>query len=231
MAAKKAKKLTLLTLTDFHTFYLASHIIHCTGNMRDRDIERLCTIVESFAKRLLAHTKKSLCCELRHTASGGDTENSWFINRSDSQEDVEKFWEDTTNGSELIQKYGSIEEFEKRRMAQDLSFSEMASLCEGLEWDYDYGGRAWAKIARTAEQIEKMLPVFSSNLGSVAVLVDHIIDLEHNNDLYLEDCCTFNVSAFLDRKTTEMEPKDFTKAPSTLKGLYKRYGKLTGTGV
>jgi hypothetical protein len=136
-----------------------------------------------------------------------------------------------SNVSIIKAQFGSLEEFEKLRSDNKITLTQAASLFNRLEWENEYGegygDRKWAKIAEAAAQLQKFLPVTEQNLGDVVVWVDHLIDLEHNNALFLQSYCGFRLHNFLESKG-KMEASDFKKASPTLHAMYQRHSSMSG---
>jgi hypothetical protein len=57
-------------------------------------------------------------------------------------------------------------------------------------WAAEYGGVAWAKIAREANGLE--VAIANKDINKILYSIDRLNDLEHNNDLYLRQYSTFN---------------------------------------
>lgn len=193
-----------LTLEDFHTFYLSSFMASNLQIMRDAEAKRFLEEIESFAKKLLAVTKKAIYNELYdvyHAANGRK-----------SQEVIKQI-------------YGSVTEFKKACKSGNVPLTCAAQIFRKGDWA-DSFGPPWAEITRSAGFIEDQLPLTPKTIENFMVQVDHLIDLWHNSGRYLQDYggLNFDLVEFLDVKSQDFTAEDFDRASPFIKGLYERWG-------
>jgi hypothetical protein len=79
-----------------------------------------------------------------------------------------------------------------------ISLEVIKKLFKKADWDISYGGYPWARITKECIKLEKLLK--NPNLNDIIIQIDHMNDLEHNNDLYLGDFCSFIYVCALDNK-------------------------------
>jgi len=84
-------------------------------------------------------------------------------------------------------------------ISDNLSFFKMAKLFKKGVWDINYGGEKWGTIAETCNKLQASY--HRKNLKHMLFYIDHLNDLEHNNDLYLSNFVTF--SAFASKCTNK----------------------------
>lgn len=82
-----------------------------------------------------------------------------------------------------------------------------------LKWAGNYGGEAWATIAKSYESLEN-----AKDRSSIIIQIDHIYDLQHNTDTifnkikkYSKDQSYSWIKTALDFKANLETPKDFAK--------------------
>lgn len=159
---------------EFNSFYAASLLLTKFGMMRDNEIEKIINFINEFACKLLYVTKAACNTELRHV-----------------------FGE---NGAYMSCNKHKMAKFLRKVLFFKIGFMNAHRIFKNNLWSYDYGGDKWAEIAIEALKLKEMLPSNQHNLGNVIIQMDHIIDLEHNNDLYLNKFCEFNLCEFLSDK-------------------------------
>ena len=206
LSKKKAPTLKNLKVGDFDDFYVASRGIPYMYIMRPGESKRILETIETFALKIIRAARDAVHSELHHATDEG------------YDDDAE------TNMNEVVleARYGSRATFEEKLNVQDLTFEECTALYRTLEWASSYGGEAWATIAEQVAKLEKMLPVFESNVNQVMVQIDHIIDLEHNTSLfmacYVDD---FNLHNYLSDKSYGSPL--FQMVSPSLKTIVERY--------
>lgn len=72
-----------------------------------------------------------------------------------------------------------------------LKTQEIIDLFDGRKWTPQYGGTKWKKIAKGLLVLEKMYE--QQSLQGIILAIDHLNDLEHNNNLYLGQYTTFDL--------------------------------------
>lgn len=212
-------KQTRMNLGDFHSFYLASYLSNHTHKMRPGEVNILIREVEYFANKMLKITSNALHAELRYARYGG-TKNVFDMDSFVMAGHKHRI---SHNKSILNKKFGSFKNFYISRNKKSFSLSGCANLFKTLKWQPCYGGKAWLKIAECAIKIENSIPIFEHSLKQAILLLDHIIDLEHNSDLFLNTYCTFSLPDFLFRKTYHMSQFCFNRAEPSLKILHEKY--------
>lgn len=224
----------MLKESDFHNFYACSLLISHTDRMSEKDLDNICLIVEEFASKILKQAKQLINVELRHSCidsySLDDHElfgpDPYCIDDQDRKSRLRKY---RYRNKKIIKEiFKSIENFDKLRAKGNVSFDKAATLFDQLVWAELYGGEAWFKICKELDKLEKILPVFEKNLKKVILQVDHILDLEHNTDTFLNKACDseFSVRYFLNSKLKQRDKNwdymyELNKASPSLKRLYK----------
>lgn len=199
---KKVPRCPTLGKEEFDNFYALSFVVPHLNKMRLGEVKKVIGELETFAKRLILVTHHACCGELEHAEDGGGYYNN-------------------NNYPTLILKYGGAEAFYQKLQQLEIPLEECAALFYALGWSVDFGGEAWAWIAEAAAKLEKMLPVFESNTKEIMTQIDHLIDLEHNNALFLEDFCNFSIYAFLDDKSSK--EYECNEVSPTIKKLVEKY--------
>lgn len=187
-----------LTLEDFHTFYLGSFMASNLRIMRDNEVEKFIEEIERFTKKLLSATRTAICIELNFSAS--------------------------QNNEIIEQVHGPLKEFKVACDQGKVPLNCAAQIFRKGTWATMYGGAPWAEITRTASCIENSIPVTHKTIGNLMVQVDHLIDLWHNTARYLDPYVDFDLTGFLDVKSSDYEADNFTEASRFMKGLYTRWG-------
>ena len=190
-----------LTLEDFHTFYLASFSASNIPIMRDNEAEKFAEEVERFTTKLLNATRKAINIELNFGVGGSGHLEAL-----------------------IKQIYGSMVKFKTDCKANTLPLAIAAQVFRKGDWSTAYGGAPWAEITRTAGCIEGQLPITSRTVRTLMVQVDHLIDLWHNTARYLDPYVDFDLTKFLNLKSSDFGPDDFDKATPFMKGIHERWG-------
>lgn len=189
---------TLLTLSDFHTFYLASFAASNIPIMRDKEAEKFVEEVEIFTKKLLAATRKAINIELQFCSSG--------------------------NNSLIKTIYGSRAKFNTDCESGTLPLAIATQVFKKGDWCSMYGGTPWAEIARTAGYIEQQMPITSRTVRALMVNIDHLVDLWHNTARYLDPYVNFDLTKFLNVKSSDFAAEDLSEASPFMKGIHERWG-------
>lgn len=93
---------------------------------------------------------------------------------------------------------------DKRRYYKDrktLDLDTCVRIFNSRTWEDQYGGSAWAKIARALAHLCKVRR--EEDFPKILLAIDRLNDLYHNNALYLESYVTF----FLDEALTHLDWK------------------------
>ena len=234
---KKIFSVPTLTKADLDTFYVASHVAPFTHIMRPGEIRILIREVEDVTNRLLSITKNAICGELGHARAGEDSEFCIEIEEGRHSKTLFKMKDQLEseydgqagNDDYLVKEFGNIESFFRKLQKRTTTFEQAENLFHKLSWEEAYGGDAWSKIATAAGKIEQALPVFEHNLNGVIFLVDHLIDLEHNNALYLDNYTNLgSLKGYLDEKSNRETTIDFfDDAHPSIMNLYNKYAAST----
>ena len=211
-----------LTLTDFHSVYLISHLLPYVHEMRDAELRRVIAELEFRAGKLLRITRRALHHELRHWRHGSSADEFPTFNFYGT-ETTRKERRVAHNTDMINNRFTSIRNFIRSRESGELSYAECLWCFKNLHWDSEYGGMRWVLIVEAAAKLEAMMPLFSAeNVREFVVQYDHIIDLEHNNDLFLRNRVSFYFKNFL-RAKSHMDPVEFVKAPAFIKNYWRKY--------
>jgi len=216
-----------MKIGDFHSVYLISHMLPHLHKMREAELRRVISELEGKIGKLLTVCKNACCKELRHWRHGS-SENQhtvdWYSN-SPEEALAKQNRRKEHNEAWLKRNYKNEYVFISIRDNRIISFEECERAFNQLHWDRMYGGDNWAIIAREAGKLEAMMPLFTvADIKAAVVLFDHIVDLEHNNDMFLSSYVTFYFMGFLDRRVY-FSPDQFNKAPTFLKNYHKKYAE------
>lgn len=168
---------------DFYNFYTLSLALpYISKNLTpgwQRGAGRVVVgFLQDMAQNIVGMAKVACTTELRHYVAAVYPEAATPVNQL------------IKNIERLQETFGSVDQFLKATSSNDVSWDQMIELF-GDPWSQPYGGVAYKTIAEEGKKLEAMLPVTLENLKNVMVQVDHVIDLEHNNDLFLNWFTTF----------------------------------------
>lgn len=172
-----------LTRTEFFDVYGISLLLNKVEE------SYLLALIWPIAKKYLNITLYALRAELRYFKKGGS----------------EKDGVDLKNWNCKLLKKKKINNWRKERL--NLSIKDIIYLFDKGKWEYNYGGKAWTNIAYTCEDLQNVIQ--KKNLKQIILLIDRLNDLEHNNNLYLEDYSTFNLKYYLEEKKNKNTIKQF----------------------
>lgn len=203
---KRAKKATKkkepvppkFTRRDFDSFYMGSLVVGYFSIMRQKEIQMVLDEFEVMATKLLDACRIAVHKEL------------WYASEADNEDAVVKL-------------FGDTETFAEKLKYNELTFEQCAELYRKFDWNQCFGGEPWAAICDEAAELEKMLPIFEANAHDIMIKVDRVIDLEHNTCLFMQGYCDFDMLNYLDDKSFDMVPEDFTEASSKMKTLVGKY--------
>jgi len=211
-------------VSDIYDIYAISYII-------DRINERstlivLADILQEITNKLLSITRVALGDELIHVRSGCDFCNDFFENKDRKGYFVDDYNENNKGRNDNALKKINTDPIKtiSIKYRRSLSFELSEKLFRKLKWGEGYGGKKWANIAKAAKNIEKLLPVNSRNIKTIVSALDHLIDLEHNNALYLNEYCSFCLEDILDKKKKAKRPSEFlANCSKDVKDIYKEF--------
>ena len=197
-----------LNKTDIYNVYALEYLIgSLRGGCDKEDISYACAIIETISKKLVKAALNAVQSELKHAVTGGEEEYdplSLIHNEEYYQENIKVLKKNKLDPKKM----SSLRE--RRR----ITFSIAKKLFRNLEWDMEYGGERWRDIAKAAHSLEKLLPIDNlEKLKKSFLAIDHLIDLEHNNELFLNDFCRFCLDDVLDDKF-EADFKDILRKTS-----------------
>lgn len=187
-----------LTQTEFFDVYGISLLPKNIKNNRF-----LARILQLTAKKYLDITKFAVLSELRYFRRGGYSQDANGLNEN--------------NVTLLKQLNISNWKLERKK----LSLMQAKNLLERGEWHDQYGGIAWVDITKTALRLEQILPVTENNLIEVLEIIDRLNDLEHNNNFYLANYTTFDLSMALEFKYDAKPADIINKCSSEIQYFYK----------
>lgn len=76
-------------------------------------------------------------------------------------------------------------------------------------------------IAAAAIALRDVLPAKKSNIDKVIAKIDYMNDLEHNNDLYLAQYCTFKFRKESDEKKYSEEKQIISKCSREIQRMWR----------
>lgn len=174
-----SNRVYVFTDNHLHNFYASAYIYQMGRNVPDPVKRELIYYIESFANRLLSIAKLSSGQEIsKHAHDGGCSgDNNYELMPLAKRE----------NSKAIRKTFGSLSKMRQAIRSRRVEQEKLTKLFQQCVWNTSYGGKAWWNVSRTIEDLEKLLPIVESNLGEVIRVVDRLIDLEHNNDLFLQN--------------------------------------------
>ena len=167
-------------------------------------------------KELLEAVFASICFELRHVfdkrndysfsssnqsvlisktfiAALTEKENEWleiFINKLNNAEVTAEFIDKTNKLSEKINRIKAYLAFEQSKISKK-RFVEIAKKLYNLEslWRPGFAGKVWANICTGWLKLNS---ISDSNISELYIWIDHIYDLQHNNNYVLDKITSYN---------------------------------------
>lgn len=194
-----------LTKSEFYTTYGISLL---ADKVEGADQEFLAVLLQEIAERYRDITLYALRDELRHFVRGA------------AEEDTGGDYEEENLAT--LSKRGISTDFNSK-VRESLDIDTIIYLFAHGVWECEYGGKAWEKIAKTCKELMGTLPATRYNLKKVAADIDRLNDLEHNNDLYLSEYCTFKLYLHLEYKGESTPRQIFADSSSDIQKLAKEY--------
>lgn len=211
------------TAKNFYDLYAAAALAPYLDRAPNAVVRRVTDTIEEFARRLVTISRLESHQEIISTLAAAVQEYSisWI-------------------GEALSDKYGSVDALLAKVQEQALDADTLAALFSGLlaiagVW----GGKPHAIVAEETGKLKEMLPVTPQNAKEVAAQVDHIIDLEHNTDLFLRDWVDmsdaqvpegfegrFNFRALLDHKSQEWDWDFFKETSPQFYNMFQQMKRL-----
>ena len=170
-----------LNKSDFFDMYVISAL-----NMSDIEIWDQEVLVDRMNEVACKYTNITLFAvqaEARYARSGGYSYDS-----------------ETTNANHLKNLKINPKKIHTRNERAKIDFKKAHAIFAKINWDSEYGGRAWAQIAKAGAKLELLLPCKRGNVAQVCSAIDRLNDLEHNNALYLQTYSSFSLVKALDEK-------------------------------
>jgi len=196
MENKTIKKLTKI---EFFDVYGISLLLKETTD--SKIINYLAWILNSIAQKYYEISKFAVISELRYFRRGG---GSW----------IKKEFSETN--LKLLERL-KIKDWRKRKQ---ITLEQAEILLNEGEWDEGtWGGMAWLDICRTVLKLKTYLPVTKDNINKVLIVIDRLNDLEHNNNLYLVNYCTFDLEIALNDKASYNQQFIMNKCSKEIKQI------------
>lgn len=111
----------------------------------------------------------------------------------------------------------------KKFQPKKLTLKELTYLFNEADWEDGYGGYLWANIAQ--ECINLKQAVKKLNLNNILFYLDRLNQLEHNNNLYLEDFTEFDIKTWLNIKFSCSDTMLLNYCSKEVKKIYTRHMK------
>jgi len=177
-------------------------------------------IVQNMAESLVQDVKVACMGELKHYIMGGLVRGSKLVPTI------------TERVNKLKNLFGSVKSFMSSTESGNVSLSQVVDLFSD-PWIGVYGGEAWKDIAVQAQKLESLLPVTLQNIKEVMIQSDHMIDMEHNSDLFLNWFTTFgqddpdyetdyeHLGGLLDDKSNNWDEEFFAEKSPQIYALYR----------
>jgi hypothetical protein len=162
----------ILDEQDFYNFYGAAHLAGLLEYASSGVVREVLNIIEDFAQKVVKAGRLGASSEMRSNIA---------VPRQ-VQKQLQYF----------SAKHGGTDNFLSKLGSFQISFAELSELFRSpIMSSSPYGGMLWSEIAKEVGKLESMLPVNLSNVNQVVLQVDRVVDLEHNNDLFLNDYVQF----------------------------------------
>jgi hypothetical protein len=194
-----------LNKTEFYDVYGISLILSKNPNIHT--VEFLIYLLEPIVKKYYDISKYAILTELRHFKNGG----------FDSTETGSKLRGVQKHNKKILKSMG-IKHWGIER--NKLTIKQACFLLSKGQWDICYGGKAWKAIAKAILELEKSLPIVTTNIIKVISMIDLLNDLEHHTDLYLSESCTFELYNALGDKLNMSEKTLISHCSKEIRQIY-----------
>jgi len=213
------KKLTKSEFFDIYGIFLL------WDSVDNIDKKYLAERINEIADKYCEITLDSVRIELRHAKLGGTDSKYWSYNLSQKwkrqKADLLK------HNTKVLKQFDlDIDKIYTKKQREKIDFKMAHELFIKLKWQRQYGSRPWGNIAKAGWKLEQILPTKVSNAKKVIGIIDHLNDLEHNNNLYLQERSTFNLCHALDMKYS-CDPNDiFRYCSKDIKYVFNEYRSI-----
>lgn len=203
MPTKKVK-IDKLTKTEFYDTYGVSVILMKDYLSSDREF--LVEILQGVADKYLAITQYAVRAELRYFKRG-------TYNGPNNADDV------LDENVEMLKAIG-VTNWKLQR--KTITFDNAIILFNKGSWEEGvYGGKAWGSIATAGYKLSTLMPVRFENMKEVIKAIDYLNDLEHNNNLYLAQYCTFHLGDALDNKMDAKPDEIIYRSSTAVRNIWR----------
>ena len=179
---------------DFYDLYAAMGIAFSNEFERAPNVvvRHVLNTLENFANKIIKISRVESYQEIIQTLSASNYKDSGLGILDDEGEiDARRSLLEALSDP-LKEKFGSVTELLEKVGDQALEPKVLAEVLRALHLMPAYAGEAHAIVAEAATKLQAMLPVHPSNAAEVGSQLDHIVDLEHNTDLFLRNYVDLN---------------------------------------
>lgn len=199
-----------LTRKQFYTVYGVSLLAE---KAQDSDLEYLAGILNPIAQRYADITACALRSEIRYFSYGYNTNGFG------------------TPGDRIDRNMELASRLNLRPLdwvgagSKSLKIDDIIIMFNEGYWGGGWGGKAWGRIATAQRGLLNVLPSTRSNLKQVVMSIDRLNDLEHNNALYLQSYCCFDLSDALQAKYGGTPEVVLKYCPPEFQKMYREYNR------